>query len=525
MRWAPAALAWLALLPGCGPEAPAAAAPPGAAAPAEPSAAAVAAAAPVDVLPGVDPALAERLEARVRSVVEGYVRRAADRTGGKVGPGNVTVSVCARAVGEVGNRVAIAPDAALVPASNMKLLTTAAALVVLGPEGCFETRFEAGAPLRNGVLEGDLIVRAGADPLYDPEGGGEVVHLLAPVVAELRAQGLLRVRGDIVLDEGSFQPPGPGPGWPDPGQHWKDYCALSAGFTANGGCLTATVTPRAVGQMAAVDVQPASHGLPTDLRVRTQAGGKLNVAVEAIRGKVVVRGSFPVNVSSWSTTFAHPDPVGLFGSCLGAAFRAGGIGVDGHRRQARGVVPGQLLAVLRRPVVDTLVPINTHSVNAVADQLFLAIGLAARGEGTRVASAAAVREALEELGVDPAGLVQVDGSGLSRENRVRAEQLVALLEAVLRGDPASADAFLSSLAVAGETGTLEDRMGAIAGRVRAKTGWIAGASALSGFASTDGGETIAFSILVHYPNVGGLNTSCWKPMQDGICKVLVEEGS
>jgi D-alanyl-D-alanine carboxypeptidase/D-alanyl-D-alanine-endopeptidase (penicillin-binding protein 4) len=136
-----------------------------------------------------------------------------------------------------------------------------------------------------------------------------------------------------------------------------------------------------------------------------------------------------------------------------------------------------------------------------------------------------VREALEELGVDPAGLVQVDGSGLSRENRARAEQLVALLEAVLRGDPASADAFLSSLAVAGETGTLEDRMGGIAGRVRAKTGWIAGASALSGFASTDGGETIAFSILVEYPMVGGLNTSCWKPMQDGICKVLVEEGS
>jgi D-alanyl-D-alanine carboxypeptidase/D-alanyl-D-alanine-endopeptidase (penicillin-binding protein 4) len=82
---------------------------------------------------------------------------------------------------------------------------------------------------------------------------------------------------------------------------------------------------------------------------------------------------------------------------------------------------------------------------------------------------------------------------------------------------------LGSLAVAGEAGTLEDRMrdGAARGRVRGKTGWINGASSLSGIAEALDGRRYVFSILVNYPRIGGLNTTVWKPMQDAMCERLV----
>ena len=93
----------------------------------------------------------------------------------------------------------------------------------------------------NGVLQGDLVVHAGGDPLYDRDAKGDVSKLLAPVVAGLRASGVTRIDGAIVLDEGAFQDPGPGPAWPSEKQRWQEFCALAGGFNANAGCLTAFV--------------------------------------------------------------------------------------------------------------------------------------------------------------------------------------------------------------------------------------------------------------------------------------------
>ena len=126
------------------------------------------------------------------------------------------------------------------------------------------------------------------------------------------------------------------------------------------------------------------------------------------------------------------------------------------------------------------------------------------------------------LGVPTAGLVQVDGSGLSRDNRVTARQIAALLDAVVGLGGELSRAYLDSLAVAGESGTLERRMRETptCGRVRAKTGWISGTSALAGVVETLSGRHLAFSILVDYPDISGLNTACWKPMADELCAHL-----
>lgn len=468
-----------------------------------------------------------QLTARIQARVDAAREKARSETKGKVQPGEVTIAVHVRELAVPGDVVAIAADRSLRPASNMKLVTTAAALVLLGPDWNFETKFTSAAPVENGHLRGDLVVRAGGDPLYDPAAAGEVDALLAPALDALVRAGIRAVDGALVLDENGFQPPEPGPSWPS-GDRWKEYCALAGGFSANAGCLTATVRTQG-GGAAAVDVRPEFHGFPRKLAVRT-VGAKqsLDVRVGALTGTVIVEGSIPSDVPAWEARFAVPDPVDLFGRVLGGALRARGIDVRGALvRERREPVAGEReLARVATPLANVLEPINTHSNNACADQLFLALGHAQSGRGTREGGRAATASALQRLGLDAESLVQVDGSGLSRENRVSARQITALLDAVVAQGSRTARLYFDSLAVGHESGTLDGRMKseALAGRVHAKTGFINGTSALSGFIDAHDGRTFAFSILVEYPPSGGLNQSVWKPMQDAICADIAGVG-
>jgi serine-type D-Ala-D-Ala carboxypeptidase/endopeptidase (penicillin-binding protein 4) len=467
-----------------------------------------------------------RLTGKLRALLDGAVEDAKRGSRGVATRANTFISVHVQELGTNGALVSIGSERSVRPASNMKLATSAAALVTLGGDWQFTTAFEAGGPIEHGVLKGDLIVRAGGDPLYDEGRHGDVAHLLAPVVRELAAQGITRVTGDLVLDEGTYLEPAPGPAWPDESQHWEDYCALAAGFTANGGCITALITPTGSGRAATRRVRPEHLDLP--LRGRVQTGtprSRLDVRIGATVSAVTVTGSIPEGLEAREYRFSHPDPVSLFGACVLGALKDGGVRLDGGVVRRRQVPAGQPLAKLTSPLLPLLTPINTHSDNAIADQVFFALGQAVAGEGTREGGARAVEAALQRLDLETDGWKQVDGSGLSRDNRITALQLTALLDAVLTLDPAIAQAYVASLAVAGRTGTLSERMRdtLAENRVRAKTGWIRGTSALSGVAETESGRLLVFSILIDYPaQAGGLNTSVFKPLQDAICVELVE---
>lgn len=467
-----------------------------------------------------------RLTGKIRALLEDAVEDAERGSRGVATRANTFISVHVQELGTDGALVSIGSERSVRPASNMKLATSAAALVSLGGDWRFTTAFEAGGPIEHGVLNGDLIVRAGGDPLYDDGRHGDVGHLLAPVVRELAAQGITRVTGDLVLDEGHYLEPGPGPAWPDKSQHWEDYCALAAGFTANGGCVTALITPTRSGREATRRVRPEHLDLPLRGRVKTGTPkSRLDVRIGATVAAVTVTGSIPEGLEAREYRFSHPDPVKLFGSCVVGALRDGGVRIDGEVVRRRNVPAGKSLAKLTSPLLPLLKPINTDSDNAIADQVFFALGQTVAGEGTRSGGARAVETALERLGLETEGWRQVDGSGLSRDNRITALQLTALLDAVLTLDPSIAQAYVASLAVAGRTGTLSERMRGTPAdnHVRAKTGWIRGTSALSGVAETEGGRLLVFSILIDYPApAGGLNTSVFKPLQDAICIELVD---
>ncbi len=476
-------------------------------------------------LPARAPAGPPPWNAAVAARLAPWIERAAHESPLVRGPGDVSVGVCVVEPARGQTLCALDADRPLPPASNMKLVTTAAALVLLGPAMEFVTPFEAGGPVEEGTLHGDLVVRAGGDPLV-PRGPDERVEApLSALARRLFATGVRRVTGALVLDEGDFAAPEPAPGWPDETQRWAAYCALAGGFSVNGGVLEARVDPGPAGGKARVEVRPAAHGLERRYDVDTIDKGPLNVLVGATQSAVTVRGRLPRSAGPYAAEFSYHDPVELFGAVLRAELERAGIAIDGPTVRRRGAPGGATLATLRSPLEGALGPINAESRNGVADQLFLTLGHALEGEGSRAAGERVTRRALERLGVSVAGFAQADGSGLSRDNRVSARQIAALLEAVLSAGEQPAALYRESLAVAGERGTLEDRMqaGPARGRVRAKTGWIAGVSALSGVLETLDGRELVFAILVSYPKqAGGLNTSVFKPMQDELVSALVE---
>ena len=462
--------------------------------------------------------------ADLRGLVNRWVDRAREKTGGKAHRDNVHVGLHVVDL-ETGVVLAALDDAtARRPASGLKLVTTAAALVLFGPEAEFATPFEAAGAVEARRLVGDLVVRASGDPLIEPDQSPRIEGRVRVAARELVAAGVETITGDVVLDEGTFLTPAPGPEWPSANQHWQAYCALSGGFSVNGGVLSATVTPTRPGEPARVELHPVPHGLRSILRPRTVAKGKLTIGGEARSGRVLVQGDIPSRNRPFEARFSHPDPVDHFGAVLLGALGDAGVRVEGEIRRARNVRGGPRLATLRSSVAASFRPINAESDNGAADQLFLALGHATGHGGTREGGQRATMDALRQLGVPTAGLVQVDGSGLSRANRIAPAQFTALLRGAMRLSPESRAVYLDSLAVAGEVGTLEDRMRGTSaqGRVAGKTGWIAGTSSLSGIVRTLEGRILVFSCLIEYPKLDGLNTSVFKPMTDALCVQMVE---
>ena len=480
-----------------------------------------------DGLAGDDPAARSgRWNAPLERIVGRWIQKAEDKSKGKANARTVRVAVHVRELASGVELAARGADVPQTPASNMKLVTTAAALALLGPDVEFLTPFDALGPIEGGVLRGDLVLRACGDPVSEIDGDARVEGRLGRVARELHALGLRRVEGDLVLDEGAFLSPGPGPAWPSEDQHWQDFCALSGGFTLNGGVLQARVRSGKVGLAAELAVHPSPHGLRNNYGVKTTSSKRLDVRVGATRTTATVVGTIPAGTGLYLGEFSHPDPVQLFGNVLLSELSRAGIEIEGELRRQRDVARGRRLAELRSPVIDTLKPINSDSRNGVADQLFFAVGFTVTGKGDREGGREAVATALARLGVPAHGFVQVDGSGLSRDNRVSARQVTALLAAVLANPDGSARLYRDSLAVGGERGTLQKRLRgeATRGRVWGKTGWISGVSALSGVLRNVHGDELVFSILVEYPAaLGGMNTSIFKPMQDEILTRLCED--
>jgi D-alanyl-D-alanine carboxypeptidase/D-alanyl-D-alanine-endopeptidase (penicillin-binding protein 4) len=322
----------------------------------------------------------------------------------------------------------------LVPASNEKLLTSAAALQVLGAEHRFTTTVRAEAPPSEGVIDGPVYLVGAGDPTLSTAAYARRARLsgvgrIEQLARELRAAGVRAVRGGVVGDGGVF-----------------DRARAVAGWRRS---FVGVESPPLSG--LTVD-RNLAYGRPV-WRPEERAAGLLRDALERV-----------------------------------------GIDVDGSTRAGRAPVFAQTYADVESPTLEVILPaVGKDSDNFTAEMLLKAVGAHDGSQGTTAGGAFDVRHVLAQRGLVLDGIRTVDGSGLSDRNRVTADFLTRLLVDV-RADPVLAGPFRASLARAGVDGTLERRMrgGPAYARVRAKTGTLRGVSALSGYAGP-----YAFSVLVN----------------------------
>jgi D-alanyl-D-alanine carboxypeptidase/D-alanyl-D-alanine-endopeptidase (penicillin-binding protein 4) len=398
-----------------------------------------------------------------------------------------------------------------VPASNMKLVTAAAALETLGPEYRYRTRVAATGPVRNGELRGDLLVIGGGDPSISDRFHGDVGAFLRGWADSLRAHGVTRVTGGVIGVDDVFDdvPLGRGWAWDDLGD---SYSAEIGGLLLNEGFVTVRVTPVPGQRAAAVTTSPVSDGwVPVRGTVWMPGAGPTG-QVSARRadtlGAVLVSGALAAaDTAAVEEEVAVRNNTRFFASVLRQALLEAGIAVGGQSHDADDLPPARIAgqAVLfthtSPPMREILAGFMKPSQNQIGEMLVKTIGVELRGMGTWPAGLSAIDSVMRSWQMPPRLLSQADGSGLSRYNLVAPAFLVALLEREARGPHAAV--FRATLPVAGRDGTLANRMrGTPAeGNVHAKTGTLSGVRALSGYLTTAAGERMAFSIISNHHTV------------------------
>jgi D-alanyl-D-alanine carboxypeptidase/D-alanyl-D-alanine-endopeptidase (penicillin-binding protein 4) len=395
-------------------------------------------------------------------------------------------------------------------ASNVKLITSAAALSLLGPEYRWRTTLSVagppgGPPLPvGGEVSGDLVLRGTGDPTLAAED-------LVAMVSDLAALGLHKVRGALVVDDGFFDTATVGPAYDQKTESTASRAPSSA-VSLNGNVVAVTIIPGpAAGAPARVVIEPASPYFTLSGAVVTAADGPASPAVEtreaAGHTRITVAGR--VRLGSDPRTFyrrvVHPA---LFtGQTLRQLLERRGIIVEKPTRVGTAPTPTTTptlgLRVLSThesaPLAVVVHELNKRSNNFAAEQMLRTLGAEIVGRpGTWAKGLEAVSRFLAGVGLPRGTYRMTNGSGLYDSNQFSPEQITTVLRATSRDFRLSAE-YLSSLAVAGTDGTIAHRMtGTLAERyVRAKTGTLASVSCLSGFAGSPGRVPLIFSILMN----------------------------
>src|SRR6202140_3628830 len=430
-------------------------------------------------------------------------------------------------------------DKYFVPASNMKLFTTALALAKLGPEYRFHTTLETrGTISSEGVLGGDLALVGHGDPnlsnrkfpyALKEEFDGPPEKALVELADALVAKGLKEIAGDVIGDD-SYFPREPYPnGWEIDDMVWEYGAAISA-IVVDDNTVTLMLTPAdtAGGPVQAV-VSPATPDFFWKNNVVTSAAeikSDLTLTREPNAKIVVVRGTLPALSAPRKLILAVHEPAEHAAALLAALLRERGVKIAGAARAVP--VPETAAATLRVvlaehvsvPLSDSVKLVNKISQNLHTEMLLRA---AARANGIWNSPDDLMKfpaDFYAAAGIAPGEVIQTDGSGLSRHDLVTPRAIVALLK--YAQEQTWFAPYYESLPVAGVDGTLETQMKNTnaATRIHAKTGSVEHVRTRSGFAETASGRRLIFSFLSN--NQGGKNHEASDAL-DGLCIAMVEE--
>jgi D-alanyl-D-alanine carboxypeptidase/D-alanyl-D-alanine-endopeptidase (penicillin-binding protein 4) len=406
------------------------------------------------------------------------------------------LAVVVQDVGSARNRLAWQAETALNPASLAKLLTTYAALDLLGPAWTWNTPvWLEGSVDANGVLDGNLVIKGSGDPKLVLER----VWLLLRRVQQL---GVREIRGDIVLDRSAFVVPEQHPGDFD-GEPLRPYNVRPDALLLNYRTLALSIVPDATRGVALVGIEPPLAGVSADTSVPLLPGPceDWRAALKADFAdplRIRFAGGFPLACGDRSWSLAYAEPRAYNERLLAALWRELGGRLGGSVRDGIAPASRPSFEVTSPPLAEVVREINKFSNNVMAQQLFLTLGLARGAGGTPEAA----RELLqrwfaERVGKAATGTRIDNGSGLSREARTTALALARLLQSAW-ASPVMPE-LVASLPVSGIDGTLL-RSRATPGRSHLKTGSLRDVSGIAGYVLSTSGRRLVVVALVNHPN-------------------------
>ena len=404
------------------------------------------------------------------------------------------------------------PDVPRNPASTIKILTTLAALEELGPDYEWETRAYVTGPVREGRLDGDLVLVGSGDPYL-------VVERLWRLLAAVRARGLETVAGRLVIDNTRFSVAGEPPPGEFDGQPYRAYNAPPDAFLVNFNTLDVVVESGSGGGVRAW-TEPPVAGLRIGVRAAPAGGGSGGCARRGLRLHVSrpLAARSPLDAPLPGLTVAGRFP----GGCPRAAFprsllppprfadgvvRALWTRMGGWIEGGLAVAPVPEGAALWHryrspPLALALRGVNKFSNNVMSRNLLLTLGAERFGPpGTRDKGRRAVAAWLGRKGIEAPHLRLVNGAGLARETRISARGLGRILIAGERSR--FRPELAASLPIASLDGTMRTRLSRHpeAERARIKTGLLAGVRAMAGYVRTRGGRTLVVTALHEHPGV------------------------
>lgn len=433
--------------------------------------------------------------------------------------GSVGVKITALASGKV-----IFEDDAekyFMPASNMKNFTVAAALERLGPDHRFATSIYVPAlPSADGVVNGDLRIFGRGDVSMSTRfsGAQDPMSSLDALVEKIAAAGIKQINGAIVGDDSYFRGFAIPSSWEWDDLQWS-YGAEVSSLPLNDNVIALTVTPGPVGYSCSAKIVPFNPVMRVTNQCTTAPAGSrrtLKIHKRLDQNLLEISGALPVGDRGFNGLVSVSRPAEMFAALLRQRLIEKGVKVTGgHRYEKRsdGSLPSgvELLKFESAPMSAIAAQTMKPSQNMYTETLLWTLGelernaTVAPGGGTTVSTAdsaelgiAAVKKFLTGIGVAPDGIVQYDGSGLSRHNLMTPSAVVQLYTYMSKQSRYS-QAWRDSLTIGGIDGTLRNRFASsrATNNVRGKTGTIDQVSALSGYVKTAAGEELVFSMVVN----------------------------
>lgn len=445
------------------------------------------------------------------------------------GPGaaNVFWGVSVKSLGTGRGLFAHNEDKLFVPASNMKLLTTAVALIRLGPGFKYTTSLYTNGEGENGVLKGDVYLRGSGDPSISERFQGRPTAVFEEWADSLKQQGIRAIEGDLIGDNSLFDDKSLGKGWA-----WDDeiisFSARISAVSFNDNCFGALISAgKKVGDPARITIFPETSYVKIENSIKTSGPGEqTNLDARRLFGgdTLNLSGRMELGSTPRHIRFAVGDPTLYAMTVLKEVLARKGIRVLGKaaKMEDPGGAPdyGSMRTLVTRrsaSLAEIIEQTNKRSQNLYAELLFRTLGATYGGRGTTEKSAQVMAESLAAMGIRPDSIGIYDGSGLSRLNLVTPSQIVRVLDYMSHHRHFSH--YYRSLPVAGVDGTLTRRMKNTEGEnnLRAKTGTLTHVVALSGYLTERSGGLLAFSIMSN----NDLRPSAQaRSLQDSICEKL-----